>query len=71
MKIDDVYLFNCGISADYECIRGLECRSTVMSCQYFASGSHRKASEEEKRKEEHVLFLVWPRSRPATSRWGF
>lgn len=36
-----------------------------MSCQYFASGSHPKAGEEEKRKEEHVLFLVWPRSRLA------
>lgn len=67
MKIDDVYLFNCGISTDYECIRELECKSTVMSCQYFASESHRKATrEEEKRKERNVvLFLVWPRSRLA------
>lgn len=67
MKIDDVYLFYCGISTDYECIRELECKSTVMSCQYFASESHRKATKKEKKRKERnvVLFLVWPRSRLA------
>lgn len=55
------------------CELELSCESAVMLCQHFASESHRKATAREERgeKEEASSYFVWPRSRPATSRWGF